>query len=132
MKKCFAILAAAALACAALPAVAADGEILMCRYKGYSADGQYYYIVAKPFEGDVALLRQLNSTEFGRALFDDLAPGKRFAGETACASRPRDVTEKWFEKLLAGDDFFSGRNNTTLAEWNGGAMVALPWPKPAK
>jgi hypothetical protein len=132
MKARFATLAAMALAFTALPAVAADGEPWMCRYKGYTEDGQYYYIAVKPFDGEAGMSQQLNSSEFAKALFDELAPGKRFSGETACALRPRDVTEKWFEKLLAGDDFFSGRNNTTLAEWRDGRMVALPWPKAAK
>jgi len=132
MKRCFAMLAAVSLAFAALPAFAADGELLMCRYKGYTAEGDYYYIAVKPFGGDEALARQLNNSEFAHAMFAGLAPGKRFSGETACAMRPADVTEKWYEKLLAGDDFFSGRNNTTLAEWNGAEMVALPWPKAAK
>lgn len=132
MKKCFAILAAAGLACAALPAAAADGEPWMCQYKGYTEAGEYYYIAVKPFDGDADQGQQLNSHDFAKALFDDLAPGKRFSGETACAQRPRDVTEQWFEKLLAGDDMFSSSYNTTLAEWRDGRIVELPWPKSAK
>lgn len=132
MKTYSAILAAIGLACTALPSAAADGEPWMCRYKGYTEAGQYYYIAVKPFDGDASQSQQLNSHEFAKALFDDLAPGNRFSGETACAQRPRDVTEQWFAKLLAGDDMFSSSYNTTLAEWRDGRIVELPWPKPAK
>lgn len=121
MKKCFAILAAIGLGCATLPSAAADSEPWMCCYKGYTEAGQYYYIVVHPFEGDADQSHQLNSSEFAQGLFDDLAPGKRFSGERACAQRPREVTEKWFKKLLAGDDMFSGPNNTTL-----GRMARYP------
>jgi len=95
MMKCFAILAATGLAFAALPAFAADGELLMCRYKGYTADGQYYYIAVKPVAGDEALARQLNDSEFAHAMFANLAPGNRFSGETACAMRPAAATRPY-------------------------------------
>ncbi len=132
MKNGFRGLAGTMLACAALPAFAADGEPWMCRYKGYTEAGQYYYIAVKPFEGPASQYQELNSHEFAKALFADLAPGKRFSGETACAQRPREATEQWFKKLLAGDDMFSSTYNTTLAEWRDGRLVELAWPKSAK
>jgi len=132
MNKCLTILAATALAFAALPSAADEGEPWMCRYKGYTEDGQYYYIAVKPFDGGADQGQLLNSHDFADALFDDLAPGKRFSGEIACAQRPRDVTEQWFDKLLAGDDMFSSSYNTTLAEWRDGRLVELPWPKSAE
>lgn len=133
MKKRFAILVAAGLAITALPAAAADGENWMCSYKGYTEDGNYYYIAVRPFEGngDPRQSQQLNDHDFAKALFDDLAPGKRFSGELACALRPRDVTDKWFTKMLAGDDMFSSHYNTTLGEWRDGRIVKLAWPKSA-
>ncbi|RZA15075.1 MAG: hypothetical protein EOP93_17580 [Lysobacteraceae bacterium] len=74
----------------------------------------------------------MNSSEFGHALFAELAPGKRFSGETACAQRARDVSDTWFTKLLANDDSFSSPYNTTLAEWRDGRLSRLEWPKDAK
>jgi ABC-type oligopeptide transport system substrate-binding subunit len=128
MKKRFSIVAALAVAFTALPSAASEGENWMCRYKGYSEDGNYYYIAVRPFEGDAQQSRDLNDHDFAKALFDDLAPGKRFSGELACAMRPRDVTTEWFDKMLAGDDMFSSSYNTTLAEWRDGRIVAMPWP----
>ncbi len=132
MKTVWGMMVAAGLACTALPAAAADDEPWMCRYKGYTQEGQYFYIVVKPFDGPATQGQQLNSHEFAKALFDELAPGKRFSGETACAQRPREVTGPWFQKLLAGDDMFSSSYNTTLAEWRDGRLVAMPWPKAKK
>jgi len=125
---------AVGLASICLQSFAADGEPWMCRYKGYTADGQHYYIVIKPFDGngDPRQDSELNHSDFATQLFDSLAPGNRFSGERACAMRPRDVTEKWWSKMLAGDDMFSSSYNTTLAEWRDGRVAKLPWPKPAK
>jgi len=129
MKKCFGILAALGLAFAALPAFAQADEVWLCKFKGYTEDGQYYYVVVKPFDGNLDQGREFNNGDFGKALFADLAPGKRFSGETACAMRGREMSNKWFEKLLAGDDMFSGPLNTTLAEWRDGHIAEMPWPK---
>lgn len=84
------------------------------------------------FDGDAARGQQLNSHDSAKALFDDLAPGKRFSGEAARAQHPRDVTEQWFKKLLAGDDMFSPPYSTTLSEWRDGRIVGLPSPKSAR
>jgi hypothetical protein len=134
MKKFFAMLAAVGFASVSLQAFAAPGEPWVCRYKGYTPEGQYYYIVVKPFDGngDPRQDAELNSSDFAKSLFDQLAPGNRFSGERACAMRPKDVTDKWWAKLLADDDMFSGPYNTTLAEWRDGRLVKLPWPKPKK
>lgn len=131
MNKVLGSLMAMGLVCAVLPAFASDGEPWMCSYKGYAEDGNYYYIAVKPFDanGDAAQGTQLNSHDFANALYADLAPGKRFSGEIACAQRPQEVTETWWKKMLAGDDMFSSSYNTTLAEWRDGRIVELPWPK---
>jgi len=119
------------MACAALPSVASDGDRWMCSYKGYTEEGDYYYIVVKPFDGDASQHQRLNSHEFADALYADLAPGKRFSGERACARRPRETTGQWFAKVLSGKHMFSTRRNATLAEWQDGRLVELPWPAPA-
>lgn len=122
----------ASLSSMALPAAAADGDPWLCKYKGYDEAGMHYYIVVRPFDGPADRYSALNDNRFGHALFERLTPGKRFSGETACAQRPREMTEKWFQKIVAGDDMFSSRSNTTLAEWKDGNLVALPWPKDGK
>jgi hypothetical protein len=132
MKKCFRILAAIGLAFAALPAFAAGDEVWLCKFKGYTEDGQHYYIVVKPFDGDPKQYQQLNSQEFGKALYAELAPGKRYSSEIACAMRGRELSEKWWKDVLAGEDYFSGPANSTLSEWRDGKIVALPWPKAKK
>ena len=131
MKKRFGIVAALALGFLALPAFA-DDEVWLCKFKGYTEDGQYYYIAVKPFDGDPSRWNELNSNDFGKALYAQLAPGKRFSGETACAMRGRELSENYWKKLLADEDSFSGPLNTTLAEWRDGHIVAMPWPKSKK
>lgn len=134
MKKVIRWVVVAGLASVSLQSFATSGEPWMCRYKGYTPEGQYYYIAIKPFDGngDPRQDSELNSSDFAKQLFDNLAPGNRFSGERACAMRPRDVTEKWWAKMLTGDDMFSSSYNTTLAEWRDGHVVKLPWPKSAK
>lgn len=134
MKKILSLVVAAGLASASLQSLAAPGEPWMCSYKGYTPEGQYHYIVIKPFDGsgDPRQDGELNSSDFAKPLFDSLAPGNRFSGERACAMRPRNVTEEWWTKMLAGDAVFNSPYNTTLAEWRDGRVVKLPWPKSAK
>lgn len=134
MKRLIVTLLTMGLAFMTSPSIAADGEPWMCRYKGYTKEGNYYYIAVKPFDGNSNAQQwtELNNRNFAQALFDQLAPGKRFSGETACAKRPRDFTNGWFKKLLAGEDMFSSRYNTTLAEWRDGRLVELPWPESTK
>lgn len=132
MKAIFSFVAATAFAFTALPSAAADGDPWMCSYKGYTEDGQYHYIAVKPFDGDASQRQMLNSSDFAKALFNDLAPGTRPSGEIACAMRPREFTEQWFGKILAGKGVFHSHHNTTLAEWRDGRLVKMPWPRSAK
>lgn len=132
MKTCFAWVVAAALGFATLPSVAAEGEPWMCSYKGATESGDHHYIAVRPFEGPSSQHQMLNSGDFAKALFRDIAPDKRSVGGPACAQRPREFTEQWFDKILAGKGTLHSPYNTTLAEWRDGRLVRLPWPGSGK
>lgn len=113
-------------------AAAAGGEVWLCKFKGWTPKGMEHYVVVKPFDGTPEQGLEFNSPAFVQKVFSDLAPGNRPSGDTACAMRASDISETWYKKLLAGDDYFSGPSNSTLAEWRNGTLVKVPWPKAKK